>query len=326
MMMRRLLRTNTRTWRTFASHCTTTTDDKKKTHPTSSFFPPALSAAALFPTISAATTTTTLPTTASTVSLSSVLATSAATTVSPAATAFLQIFPPLAAQVVFLAPISAMKQFAKDRTTGDVSPIPYTAMCVNGIVWMAYGLLQGEPTIWVPNITAFAFGSVYVWKFSQFAAPSVNMNIQYGAIGVAAAATAGLCVGVPEQAGFIIGHVAIGIVAIMFGGPLASIKTVIKDKSTKSLPFAFTVAAFVNCISWSAYGYLVLDDYIVYLPNLLGLASSIVQLGLFAKFGIHKEEIKVGPKTSLNQRFFKKNQKDKEESEAMKQVQDKKKE
>jgi uncharacterized protein with PQ loop repeat len=224
------------------------------------------------------------------VSFSSLLATSAATTtLSPAAISFLQVFPPLAAQVVFFAPLQAMKQFKKDGTTGDVSPIPYTAMCVNGIVWMAYGALLNEPTIWAPNISAFFFGAYYVHTFNTYKANHVNMTPQYAAIALAAAATGGVCLGMPEQAGSIIGHVAIGIVAIMFGGPLASIKTVFKDKSTKSLPFAFTCATLVNCVAWSSYGYLVIDDYIVWLPNMLGLGAACAQLALFAKFGIHKD-------------------------------------
>ena len=223
---------------------------------------------------------------------SSLLATSAATatTLSPAVLTFLKVFPPLAAQACFFAPLQAMKQFKKDGTTGDVAPIPYTAMCINGIVWVAYGALLGEPTIWAPNISAFCFGAYYVYQFNLYKAPHVNMTPQYAAIAIAAAATGGLCIGLPDDAGFIIGHCAIVIVAVMFGGPLASISTVLKDKSTKSLPFAFTVATLVNCVAWSSYGIFVIDDYIVWLPNMLGLAAAIAQLGLFAKFGIHKDE------------------------------------
>ena len=109
-------------------------------------------------------------------------------------------------------------------------------------------MLQGEPTIWVPNISAFCFGAYYVYTFNTYKAAHVNMLPQYASIGIAAAATGALCVGIPEQAGSIIGHTAIVIVAVMFGGPLASIKTVLKDKSTKSLPFAFTIATLVNCV------------------------------------------------------------------------------
>lgn len=269
----------------YFSSCSSPSDENKKSK--KSFL--SKKSIPLFTTATALPIKTTAPimtTAPSSVSFNSILATSTST-LSPAITNFLQVFPPLAAQVVFLAPLQAMKQFKIEGTTGDVVPIPYTAMCVNGIVWVAYGLLQGEPTIWAPNISAFCFGAYYVHTFNKYKADHINMTPQYASIGIAAAATGGLCIGVPEQAGFIIGHVAIGIVAIMFGGPLASIKTVIKDKSTKSLPFAFTVATFINCVSWSAYGIFVIDDYIVWLPNMLGLGAAIAQLGLFAKFGIH---------------------------------------
>jgi len=35
--------------------------------------------------------------------------------------------------------------------------------------------------------------------------------------------------------------------------PLAAIKTVIRDKSTKALPFAMTLATFANCSLWFGY-------------------------------------------------------------------------
>ena len=80
----------------------------------------------------------------------------------------------------------------------------------------------------------------------------------------------------------------------MFGGPLAAVKTVLADKSTKSLPFSFTVASFVNCVAWTSYGMFVIHDYVVWLPNLIGLGFSIAQLALFAKFGIYKGDASAG--------------------------------
>ena len=84
--------------------------------------------------------------------------------------------------------------------------------------------------------------------------------------------------------------VGCGIVIVMFGGPLATLKTVWEEKSTASLPFAFSVASFANCLTWTAYGWCVIHDAYVWFPNGLGLLSSLAQFALFAKFGIHKEE------------------------------------
>jgi hypothetical protein len=53
----------------------------------------------------------------------------------------------------------------------------------------------------------------------------------------------------------------------------------------------FTVvfqATFVNATMWTGYGTLVAFDPYIYVPNMLGLAASIIQLSMFAKYGIHK--------------------------------------
>jgi hypothetical protein len=45
-------------------------------------------------------------------------------------------------------------------------------------------------------------------------------------------------------------------VAMMFyASPLAVIKTVIAEKSTKSLPFTLSVASVLSSLSWASYGY-----------------------------------------------------------------------
>ena len=102
----------------------------------------------------------------------------------------------------------------------------------------------------------------------------------------------------------------------MFSGPLAVIKVrgktskifvcisnvkrnfvrsqeVIETKSTKSLPFPMAVATVVNCSLWASFGGLVIHDPFIWAPNILGLASGLTQLGLFAKYGFAKEEPKV---------------------------------
>jgi uncharacterized protein with PQ loop repeat len=62
-----------------------------------------------------------------------------------------------------------------------------------------------------------------------------------------------------EQALNYVGTLGCAIVVVMFAGPLSAIKTVLKDKSTASLPFSFTAASFVNCALWTTYGWSVLN-------------------------------------------------------------------
>lgn len=45
--------------------------------------------------------------------------------------------------------MDAMKTIKEKGDVGDMPLLPYAAMAVNGVGWVAYGLLQGQPTIWV---------------------------------------------------------------------------------------------------------------------------------------------------------------------------------
>lgn len=198
---------------------------------------------------------------------------------------FLQVAPPLAAQAVFFAPLEAMKTIKSSGTTGDMPLVPYASMMLNGVLWMTYGYMVAEPTIILPNITALLLGTYYVHVFNQYKPPSFNITPYFGAIGggsVAIAATAAMLE--PTLAINVLGVAGNAICIAMFGGPLAAMKTVIEQKSTASLPFAMTVATFVNCSLWVSYGVMISDPYI-WFCNGLGLASSLVQFGLFGKYG-----------------------------------------
>lgn len=212
-----------------------------------------------------------------------------ASSLSPTLVAFLQFAPPLACQAVFLSPMTTMKQFAKDGTTGDVSCIPYAAMCANGVLWMMYGAVKGDVTIIAPNITGILFGAYYVKTFATYAPSGVSMTPYYAGIaalsGSVTAAAAFLDTAVAID---VIGLTGCAVVAVMFGGPLGSIKTVLKDKNTNSLPMHFTAASTVNCLCWVSYGALVIDDIYVWGPNLAGLIACFAQIGLYAKFGLPK--------------------------------------
>jgi solute carrier family 50 (sugar transporter) len=72
---------------------------------------------------------------------------------------------------------------------------------------------------------------------------------------------------------------------VMFGSPLATLKTVILTKSARSIPLPFTVASTINCFLWSVAGLFKLKDFNVYFPNLVGLTFSLVQVALKLKYG-----------------------------------------
>ena len=204
-----------------------------------------------------------------------------------AATVSLQVVPPLAFQVVILAPVQAIRRFREEGTTGSVSPVPYAAMCSNGAIWMSYGFLQDDPTIYLSNIPALVMGGLYAQQFAAHraaAAPSV-LPVYCGFGGVAATCGAIAVTQPPEAAAMAIGCIGSGVCVAMFSGPLLSIRAVLRERSARSIPPAFSVASTANCALWSAYGFLVINDPFIWLPNAAGFAAGATQLGLYLRFG-----------------------------------------
>lgn len=66
----------------------------------------------------------------------------------------LQILPPITSQIVTLAPLPTMKRFKDEGTTGNATPLPFSAMLVGGVIWCMYGRLTDDMTIMIPNVRA----------------------------------------------------------------------------------------------------------------------------------------------------------------------------
>jgi len=199
-------------------------------------------------------------------------------------------------QAVFVAPLQAMTTIKKDGDTGMMPLLPYSSMAANGCIWCTYGYVISAPGVWLPNVPPIFLGAYYWYTFAQYCPDDANWLPGTKSMHLAGATAAvGGALGIaatqdPETAKTLIGVGGDLLVVSMFGGPLVAIKTILETKSTKALPFGFTCAATLNCSLWSVYGIFVLDDIYVWLPNILGLSSSFVQLGLFARFGIHRDD------------------------------------
>jgi len=203
--------------------------------------------------------------------------------------------PGVAAQVFFLSPIPTFREIMSSGTTGKLPMLPFSSMLTNGFLWTTYGILNANPAIWAPNVPAFVLGVIYTGIFAKAAPAGANwlpgtvpMHVGGAALSCAAITAAATMLDTPTAI-TALGWAGTTVVIVMFSGPLAAMKTVIETKSTKSLPFSMTVASFICTSLWTTYG-LYLDDFFIWFPNGLGLVSSFVQFGLFAKYGFHKDE------------------------------------
>ncbi|KAJ9464845.1 Sugar transporter SWEET1 [Diplonema papillatum] len=206
----------------------------------------------------------------------------------------LQVLPPVFGQIVFLSPLVTINNVRAKMTTGDLPLLPYSMMACSGYLWMVYGLLRHDTTIIVANVSPLVLGLYYCFVYLRFRAPTVDV-LQPLALSFAAAVMVSYfwLVMQPAAAANAIGTTGCFVVAAMFGGPLAVVHKVWIEQSTASLPFPMAVATTLNCFAWLLYG-LVIADFYVYAPNVLGLVSGILQLLLFAMFGFAPPATKVG--------------------------------
>lgn len=164
-------------------------------------------------------------------------------------------------------------------------------MMANCFLWMVYGILKQESKIWATNGIGVVFGLFYFLRFIKFAPPksptypgSIGQHIS--ACVAILAASAGVILLCPvNEAASIIGNLAVILCIAMFGSPLASLKTVLKTKSAKSIPLPFTIATVINCVLWSVAGIFQMKDIKVYFPNVLGLTFGMAQVALKLFYG-----------------------------------------
>jgi lipid-A-disaccharide synthase-like uncharacterized protein len=203
----------------------------------------------------------------------------------------LQVSTPLASQILFLSPLQAMATF-RDEGTRDASSLPYAAMVVNGLAWCAYGLTlpTADLTIVAGNAGGVAFGLYYCGIFGKHMSPGSDAQTYFAGAAAFGAAILAAVVALPvQEAHELIGLAGVAFSVLMFSGPLASVQAILRDCSASSLPLGFTFATVLNCVLWATYGMFVIQDPLVWGPNVAGLVASATQLSLYAKYGENEE-------------------------------------
>jgi solute carrier family 50 protein (sugar transporter) len=189
-------------------------------------------------------------------------------------------FAPYASTVVFLAPIPTILS----RKLGGLPLLPYSSMVANCFVWLVYGLLIKEKKVWTTNAFGGGLGLFYCNEFRKSlpkASSEGTISKHMYAVSIVALLTSFFALVLPQSlAKTAVGAEGVLLCVLMFASPLATLKQVIENKSARSIPLPFTLACLVNCLLWSIVGWFELNDFMIYTPNLLGLAFSLAQTSL----------------------------------------------
>lgn len=175
----------------------------------------------------------------------------------------------------------------KKRSTEDFDGLPYVCTFLQASLWFYYAITKTGAIV-----VAFicAVGSVlkliYVTLFLIYA-PSRKKAKTAMWVGLLDVGFLGAILLITHFAMHgdlrlsIIGSTCAVISIIMYGSPLANMRTVLTTESVEYMPFLLSFVLFLNGAVWTCYAVLA-QDLFIGVPNGIGLALGLTQLILYA--------------------------------------------
>jgi len=184
---------------------------------------------------------------------------------------------------LFTSPLKIAQEIRLNKSTGGYSPLPYLAMVLNCFFWALYGYNISDKAILLPNIVGICVALLTLTAFKNNIdgdkqAGFLRTVLISGSVGIILLAWVYLF---PPSDNSVarMGFAGAGLSISMFASPFATIKQVIMEKNSSSLPIPMVTMSALACVSWTLYGHMI-GDMNVFVPNALGLLFSLAQLTL----------------------------------------------
>ncbi|TYH27320.1 hypothetical protein ES288_A02G060400v1 [Gossypium darwinii] len=176
--------------------------------------------------------------------------------------------------LVFLSPIGTFERIIKHKSTEDFQSLPYICTLLNSSLWTYYGITKPGGLL-VATVNGFGIFVEAVYLKTGVLVGILNVGFVAAAIVVTQ-----LALESETQIGAI-GLMCSGLNIIMYGSPLAAMKTVVTTKSVEYMPFFLSFFLFLNGGIWAFYASL-MHDYFLGVPNGIGCLLGTAQLLLYA--------------------------------------------
>ncbi|XP_074307230.1 bidirectional sugar transporter SWEET17 isoform X2 [Silene latifolia] len=189
---------------------------------------------------------------------------------------------------MFLSPVSTFIRIVKHRSTESFESLPYICTLLNALLWTYYGIIKPELLVSTINGFGVVVEIVFVALFLIFAPRRMKIKtaVLVGLLDIAFFAAS---VVVPKlalegrQQVDALGFICAGLNVVMYGSPLAAMKTVVTTKSVEYMPFPLSFFFFLNGGIWTLYAFLREDIYLL-VPNGIGCLLGVAQLLLYAMY------------------------------------------
>ncbi|KAG8363859.1 hypothetical protein BUALT_Bualt19G0066400 [Buddleja alternifolia] len=188
--------------------------------------------------------------------------------------------------LMFASPITTFKEVVKKKSTENYNGLPYIITLLSTSLWSFYGILKpGGLLVLTVNAAGAALHVIYVILFIIYAPKisKVKSAKLAGAVNVVFFGAVIIVTLVALRDGMritLVGFLCAALTVGMYAAPLSVMRTVIKTKSVKYMPFFLTFFQYLNAGVWSAYSVLIKDFYIG-VPNGIGFILGSAQLILY---------------------------------------------
>src|SRR5690606_24221084 len=135
-----------------------------------------------------------------------------------------------------------VQQIIRDKTTGQLPLLPFASLLTNCVIWSWYGFLLGDSTVMLPNLTGAICGAIYTAVYLRYATSSQLPLLATSAALISGVTLAALSLPAAQALPYI-GYLGVVLAVILMASPLATVGTVLREKSTRSMPFATSLVS-----------------------------------------------------------------------------------
>ncbi|XVF31400.1 hypothetical protein REPUB_Repub16aG0142800 [Reevesia pubescens] len=207
--------------------------------------------------------------------------------------------------LLFLSPADTFWRIVRNRSTEEFESFPYICTLLSSALWTYYGITK-PGSLLVATVNGFGVfvEMIYVTLFLIFAPSGIRAKtgILFGLLDVGFVAATILVTQLILHEDLridVIGFLCAGLNIIMYGSPLAAMKTVVTTKSVEYMPFLLSFFVFLNGAIWTFYAVLV-KDYFLGVPNGIGFLLGTVQLLLYAIYSRKQKSSKTSSHDHLD--------------------------
>lgn len=203
--------------------------------------------------------------------------------------------------MVFLAPIPTFHKIYKKKSAEGFQSLPYVVALLSCMLWIYYALLKKDALLLITiNSVGCVIETIYLALFLFYAPKkarieTVKLLLMLNVVGYGLMLVLTVLLAKGEKRLQAVGWICLAFNLSVFAAPLCIMRQVIRTKSVEFMPFPLSFFLTLGAVMWFFYG-LLLKDYNIAFPNILGFIFGIAQMGLYILYKNAKKTILQEPK------------------------------